>query len=432
MKFLAPFLTVILWVSSLQGQVVRLESEYQVCADGQMCRIERTAGSAVNIGRVGDKWLFVSAGHLFHGDNWDNPAGIKVLSASVNIGGQVHTATLVRYFISSKNALDLSFWEVECNQHDCRPYSLIDEYPKTGTGMQVSGFSSGSPVPRPITFWGLRSGWVATTHDTAPGDSGGALLYQGAVAGIVSGGGIGSDPIPGRHTSSVTVLRYVKKYFPQASVTVYEPPIATQPPIRTQPVPQEPDIGGDDPPAVIPPKRPRPDNTEPPAQDPVTEAPQQQPSDSPVESLINSPITTGLVGLAGGGAGTAALFGIRSLLALRRKRKERKRKRQSVANPDPPQFPAAETPPKQETREPVRRKPPCPELPQRSVDEAGELTKLGQLEGRNPLLDAVGFVHFEDLREHAPAEDRAVLDKYFLKIREHIDVVAPVSYRTKG
>lgn len=439
MRLLALIATLALWANSLQAQVVPIRATYQVCIDNQSCRQEMTAGSAVNIGRIDGKWLFVSAGHLFHGNNVDARYGIKVLEASVDIDNEPHTATLLRYFLDFNNALDLSFWAVECNRHDCHPYSLLDKYPSRGTGMQVIGFSAqGGKKPRPTTFNGLVSNWISTSHDTAEGDSGGALLYQGAVAGIVSGGGIGSDITPGRYTSSLQVIKYVKKWFPQAEVTIHEPPPprTTEPPVRWEPVQPGANPGGDSKPAQSEPADTGPIQVTPAPQDAAPEAPEPQPSPGPIESLINSPLTTAIVGATTGGTGAAAIWGLRALLALRRRRKDQKNKQGGNHQP-PAMFPgplpgAGTTGSEQPTQQPaLPGATPCPELPNRNLDEARQLTQLGQLEGRNPLLDSVGFVHFEDLRQQAPEEDRAVLDRYWYRIKDHIEQVAPISYRTK-
>lgn len=140
------------------------------------------------------------------------------------------------------------------------------------------------------------------------------------------------------------------------------------------------------------------------------------------DSILSSPWVQAAILGASGGTGAAGLAGWQMLMAYRRRRQNTV-PASPPSQPSPPQGGDGDSP----DGFPELR------LHDRDTTEAREHLRLGQLEGRNPLLDALVGMSFDDLltRDLDNPEMPSELQQYARalrdEVRQRVDAAAPLS-----
>lgn len=150
------------------------------------------------------------------------------------------------------------------------------------------------------------------------------------------------------------------------------------------------------------------------------------------ESILSDPLVQAgiwaAVGVATGGTGLVAKPYVGAAWALicaeRRRRKKKKAGQSSTAapsQPSPPQEADGDSPDG------------FPRLHDRDLEEAKQLVRLGQLEGRNPLLDSFMGMSFGDVLESdlsdndLPDDVRRYAEGLQGRVKQRVDAAAPLS-----
>lgn len=187
------FAGVLFVCGSCHGQVFLVKAEVQSCTAFD-CRVELGVSSSVCVGNMGDRWYFVTAGHTF----WSDRPGVlqtKVRSAHVAIDRQWVEAT-VEGFDSPTSGSDLGLLSVQ-SPSPLRALPIAAVVPQVGAQVVIGGFPSGSPyaeVRGRVVSATPRDGKSDFAVSTAVvrGVSGGPVLVEGKIAGIVSASDFGS------------------------------------------------------------------------------------------------------------------------------------------------------------------------------------------------------------------------------------------------
>lgn len=223
------------------SQITVLSVRNQKCVNGY-CSILTADVTAVNIGPLGNNdYLFVSAGHL-RGEQFDGTSfsGMteQFMSGRVRIGDDMdwHDAQWVRYW--TKNGMDISFWKVNCTAPRHRDslvcFPVWGQEPEVGDRGVFRGIGTGLGRPISMTV-STNSTWMYASGQMAiPGDSGGPLIVDGAVAGILSG----TSGQVNRFTPGYRILDQAHRYFPSLRAAVKcrqkEVSVESLPPIPQQ------------------------------------------------------------------------------------------------------------------------------------------------------------------------------------------------------
>lgn len=393
------------------GQVVPLHYTVQICRTNS-CRIQQGQASAVNVGQFPDgSYLFVSAGHLFGheiaptGQVPRDNFGVQPLNCFVLIGNDNdrHDAKLLRYTFT--HATDLSFWSVRCtaDRHHPEPLDLAKSTAKPGERLEFIGYGDGQRMENSAECLGETEHRMTRVKTTfVPGDSGGAALSDGVLVGIISGYKLNERTV-GLVTPSRRIIDNIRTFWPTLKYTLAAEPAPAPPPETDSAEPPTP-------PAAVPDVTEQPSQPRPPLSGSAAPLPPTLTAPSPKsqsvgasgvpEFLTSKVLPLALAGTTGGLSVWAIPLAWRALKRFRRRRLEGRDAAWPAADP----------------------------LPKRSLDEARQLVRLGQLEGRDPLLDAARGMFIDDAINDQPEEVQPILTAFRDSLNRKAESIAPLEY----
>ena len=187
MRLIFALLLLVNFGSAASAQVVPLRVTMQQC-DLKDCREFTARGSAVHLGRtVNDHHLFLTAAH-----NLALPSGNAILVESGEIHVQIEEqwlpATLIRS--TKRDGVDLAVLDVEASLLDLRCLPVITKPLREGDVVYLAGFPKAGDI-RVLAGRVVRTQFVnhplAINQKPIQGESGGAVVIDGQLAGIISG-----------------------------------------------------------------------------------------------------------------------------------------------------------------------------------------------------------------------------------------------------
>lgn len=174
------------------AQIFMIRTDIQVCRVTH-CQIESGTGSSFCVGNIGERYYFVTAGHCCYSGN--RGASSKLQQAYVAIDQQWVPAR-VDGFDKASDVSDLAVFSLVPGK-SLNTLSIAERMPPVGTQVTIGGFPSGSPYAEvkgnilPAQTGDRQTDYLVSTA-VVKGVSGGPVMHNGEVVGVVSASDFGN------------------------------------------------------------------------------------------------------------------------------------------------------------------------------------------------------------------------------------------------
>lgn len=227
------------------SQTYKVVVEGQSCGAGG-CQIWTQSGSSVCIGKLENEWILVSAGHVFH--NYTNPlfnGASNVRSVHiVDHQGNTYPARAIAFSTPYNNSTnDLAYIGLATGSFtgDVPSYPLAEQMPPVGSPITMQGYPGGgsySAVKGSLKNLGdFQSGYygldfVVVPDSGGPGTSGGPVVFNNTVIGIINSGVRNQDTYgSGAPRIRASLMRVLKRIPDCGSPKPAPPPSQPLPPV---------------------------------------------------------------------------------------------------------------------------------------------------------------------------------------------------------